>query len=89
VQSGAEEIRKLDRICWVEGSATSLRLLAAELGLKPVPGHLVVLLPRFVEDELLRKELAYSQRAEKDIGETGFEFFRSGRGFDMRVASQR
>jgi hypothetical protein len=89
VESTVENIAKLDRLCWVEDNPRYIRLLAEELGLKQVPGQLVVFLPKFVEDELLRKELAYARRAEKDIGETVFEFFRSRQGFDVKVTSQR
>jgi RNA polymerase sigma factor (sigma-70 family) len=89
VESTVEDLGKVDRLFWVEGNARSIRLLSEELGLKQVPRQIVVFLPKFVEDELLRKELAYEQRAEEDIAETTFQFFRSKKGFDIRVTSQR
>jgi hypothetical protein len=73
----------------VECDKTSLRSLAEELGLKQAPKHIVVSLPKFIEDELYRKELAFAHCPEKEIEETTFQFFRSKRGFDIQVASQR
>lgn len=89
VQTTAEDISKINHIFWMDDGAKSVRLLAKELGLKETPEHIVVLLPRFVEDELLRKELDFAHRPEKDVLETTFRFVQTKRGFDIKVASQR
>jgi hypothetical protein len=67
--------------------------LAKALGIKPVPKRIVVFLPKYVEDELLRKELAHARKRrenikEENILETQFEFFQTKTGYDMKVASQ-
>ena len=82
------QIKQTHRFFWVEDNATSLKALSEELGLSQSPQSIVVFLPKFIQDELLRKELAYSHRAEQDIEETTFQFFFSKRGFDVKVASQ-
>lgn len=92
--STVEDLAKSEHIFWVDDSARSVRGLAKALGLKQPPPHLIVLLPRFVEDELLRKELAYARRHDKDIHEedileTTFKFSHTKAGFKLSVASQR
>ena len=56
--------------------------------MKQPPPHIVVFLPRFVEDELLRKELAYAGRREEDIEKTAFKFLHTEKGFVLEVAAQ-
>jgi RNA polymerase sigma factor (sigma-70 family) len=89
VEPTVEDLAGMDRLFWVETNARSIRLLSDELGLQQAPRQIVVFLPKFVEDELLRKESAYAERAEQDIAETIFEFYRSRKGFDIKVTSQR
>jgi hypothetical protein len=89
VRPTVEDVSKIHRIFWVESNNTSVRLLSKELGLKRPPDHIVVSLPKFIEDELFRKEFAFSRRPEEDIEETTFQFFRSKRGFDIKVTYQR
>jgi RNA polymerase sigma factor (sigma-70 family) len=89
VKSSVENLSQKQGLFWVESDKTSLRSLAEELGLKQAPKHIVVSLPKFIEDELHRKELAFAHCPEKEIEETTFQFFRSKRGFDIQVASQR
>ncbi len=89
-----EDLSRVEHIFWLEDNARSIASLSKALGLKPVPKHVVVFLPRFIEDELLRKELAYAREKrdnikEKDIRETQFEFVRTRTGYDIRVASQQ
>ncbi len=85
----AEDLARIDHIYWMEDNAKSLRSLAKTLGLEPTPKYLVVFLPRYVEDELQRKELAFKGLKADDILETGFEFSRTEKGFDIKVAYQR
>jgi RNA polymerase sigma factor (sigma-70 family) len=84
-----EDIAKIKHIFLVETAKESIQMLSKELGLKEIPEHLVVFLPRFVEDELRRKEFDFSHRPEKEIVETTFLFSRLKRGFDIQVTSQR
>ena len=84
-----EDISKKDHIFLVDTNSDSIRSLSKELGLKETPERIVVFLPRFIEDELLRKELDYAHRSEEDIVETTFRFSRTKRGFDIEVTSQR
>jgi hypothetical protein len=56
--------------------------------LKQPPPHIVVFLPKFIEDELLRKELAYAGRREEDIAETTFKFLHTEKGYVLEVAAQ-
>jgi RNA polymerase sigma factor (sigma-70 family) len=83
-----QQTQKTHHLWWLEDNATSLKGLSQELGLSQTPESIVVFLPNFIEDELLRKELAYAHRAEQDIEETTFQFFHSERGFDVKVVSQ-
>jgi RNA polymerase sigma factor (sigma-70 family) len=88
-KSTIEDISGTDHIFMVDSNKDSIQLLTNELGLKETPEHIVVFLPRFVEDELLRKELDFAHRSEKDIVETTFQFSRTKRGLDIKVTSQR
>jgi hypothetical protein len=89
VKATVEDISKKDHIFLVETNNDSIRSLSKELGLKETPEQIVVFLPRFIEVELLRKELDYAHRPEEDIVETTFRFSRTKRGFDIEVTSQR
>jgi hypothetical protein len=77
------------KIVWMDDNKQSIQLLSKELGLKEAPEHIIVFLPKFVEDELLRRELSHSHRLEEDIEETTFSFSETKSGFDIKVASQR
>jgi RNA polymerase sigma factor (sigma-70 family) len=89
VRAITEDISKRKGTFLVESDTEAIKLLTKELGLKETPDHIVVFLPRFIEDELLRRELAFSHRPEKDIVETIFRFSRTDGGFDFKVTSQR
>jgi RNA polymerase sigma factor (sigma-70 family) len=89
VRTTVEDISRVDHIFLLETAKEPIRMLAKELGLKEPPEHIVVFLPRLVEDELRRKEVDFAHRPEKEIVETTFVFSRSKRGFDIQVASQR
>jgi hypothetical protein len=71
-----------------DGDPRSVAPLSEALGLKGKPQVIVVFLPRYIEDELLRKELAHAKRQEEDIEETSFKLYRSKTGFQIKVASQ-
>jgi hypothetical protein len=79
----------IDRIYWVDDQPESVASLARALGIDQVPAHIIVLLPRYIENELLRKELAFAGRDEEDIDETRFEFRQTRRGCEIAVVDQR
>jgi RNA polymerase sigma factor (sigma-70 family) len=88
-----EDLSRVEHIFWLEDNADSVASLAKALGIKPVPKHIVVFLPKYVEDELLRKELAHARKRranikEENILETQFEFVQTKTGYDIKVASQ-
>jgi RNA polymerase sigma factor (sigma-70 family) len=85
----AEDLSRVRHVFWLDDNARSVAGLAKALGLKKAPAHVVVFLPKYVEDVLLRKELAHAGRAEEDIAETTFRFERTRDGYKLRVASQR
>jgi RNA polymerase sigma factor (sigma-70 family) len=89
VEARVEDLARMERIFWVESDPRSIRALSKALGLRPVPRLIVVLFPQYIEDELLRKELAFAKRKEGDIEETTFRFFRTRTGFRIKAVSQR
>jgi hypothetical protein len=94
VTGAVEDISRVKHIFWLEDNADSVASLAKALGIKPVPKHIVVFLPKYVEDELLRKELADARERrenikEENILETQFEFVQTKRGYDIKVSAQR
>jgi RNA polymerase sigma factor (sigma-70 family) len=84
-----EDIVKNDRLFWIENSTKALTGLGKVLGWKEVPKHMVVFFPRYVEDDLLRKELAFANRKEEEIQETEFRIRRTATGFDVEVVGQK
>jgi hypothetical protein len=89
VESAPEDLTRVRHVFWMESDPAAVRALAKALGLKKAPEHVVVFLPKYVEDVLLRKELAYRGRKEADIEETTFRFVRTEAGYQLRVTSQR
>jgi RNA polymerase sigma factor (sigma-70 family) len=89
VGSTIEDISKVKAIYLMESKKGSLQQLATALELKETPEQVIVLLPKFIEDELLRQELDFQHRQEQDIAETTFRFARSSRGYVFKVTSQR
>jgi hypothetical protein len=89
VKPAAEDLTRVQHVFWMESDPASVRALAKALGLKKAPEHVVVFLPKYVEDVLLRKELAHRGRKEESIEETTFRFVRTEAGYQLRVASQR
>jgi RNA polymerase sigma factor (sigma-70 family) len=84
-----EDIVKNDRLFWIETSTKALTGLGKVLGWKDVPKHMVVFFPRYVEDDLLRKELAFANRKEEEIQETEFRIRRTATGYDVEVVGQK
>jgi RNA polymerase sigma factor (sigma-70 family) len=88
VRGEGEDLTRIDRLFWIDSSTASVTRLARALGIAPVPEHVVVFFPEFVESELLRKELAFAGRRDEDITETRFKIRRTGTGYAFEVVRQ-
>jgi RNA polymerase sigma factor (sigma-70 family) len=88
-KSEVEDLVKNDRLFWIESSKKALTGLGKVLGWKEVPKQMVVFFPRYVEDDLLRKELAFANRKEEEIQETEFRIRRTATGYDVEVVGQK
>jgi hypothetical protein len=84
-----EDVRALNRIFWVDDRPESAESVAAELGLELTPSAIVAFFPYSLEEELVRKETAYRNRAEADIEYTKFAITFSGGRHVIRVVEQR
>lgn len=89
VRGQLEDPATLDRFYAIDTKPESVRALADAIGLPEQPPHLVIFLPRTLEDELARKELAYRGRAETQIAETQFRVLWRGRTYEVQVTDQR
>lgn len=87
VEGKREDLTKIQAIYWVETDPSSVERLAKTLGIEKPP-YLVVFFPQHVEDELLRKEWAYTGRSEEDIEETRFQVKPTRTGYDLNVVAQ-
>jgi hypothetical protein len=67
VQPKPEDIKKINRILWVEDEPQVVQSLAQALGIKPVPPYVVALFPPCLEDELREKESRAYSGNEDDI----------------------
>jgi RNA polymerase sigma-70 factor (ECF subfamily) len=88
VKAAVEDLSKIQNLCWVESDPRNVRSLAKALGLEPAPQQIVAFIPRYIEDELLRKELAHAHDKEENIQETTFKFFHAEAGYQIKVVSQ-
>jgi hypothetical protein len=80
-----EDLTRVRRVFWVVNKPESIATLAKALQLRPVPDHIIVLFPEKVEQELVKKELAYRGLSEDDIRETRFKIVRH---YTVEVESQ-
>jgi hypothetical protein len=83
-----EDIGGIQRIFWVDNKPESVRSLVTALQLDRVPPWFVAFFPKDLEDDLLRKELAFKNRREADIRKTYFRLVRKGTGYDPVVVAQ-
>jgi hypothetical protein len=84
-----EDLSKMDRIFWIDDKQDSVRGLAKALGVDPAPEFVVAFLTEKMEKELLRQELAFAGRKEKDIQETRFKVVKAKDGYEVKAVSQR
>jgi hypothetical protein len=59
------------------------------MGLDFVPDRIYALFPRNVEEELLKKELAFKNKTEDQIIETRFQVLMRGDSYTVIVTNQR
>jgi hypothetical protein len=83
-----QDVAKLDRIYWADKNPTSVRGLLNELRIQQTASHFVAFMPKSLEAKLADIELKYQGLREEEIDETHFKVFRSGAGYDVKVASQ-
>jgi hypothetical protein len=83
----ARSLSEINRIYWIDDRPESVRSLARGLQM-PAPPRFIALFPIELEQDLLRKELAYRHLAEDDIAETRFQVRATGRGYEAFVVYQ-
>ena len=83
-----EDTKAMNRIFWVDDDKKSCESVAEELQLDFRPSALVAFLPTDLEDDLLKKELAFKGRKEDDIKRTRFEIRFSGGKANIKVIEQ-
>ncbi|HEX4589117.1 MAG TPA: hypothetical protein VH120_04265, partial [Gemmataceae bacterium] len=89
VQLETEDLKKLNRIFWIDDRRDSVEQLARAMGLDFVPDQIFALFPRDFEEELLKKELAFRNKKEEEIIETRFQILMRGNGYTVVVTDQR
>ncbi len=88
VRGNIENAADIQRIFWIDDKPQSVRALAEALQLERVPVCIVAFFPDQLEDELLRKELAFRNRREEEIRRTYFRLDRRGGRFEPVVVDQ-
>ena len=83
----AEAVALPNRIYWIDDRPDSVKSLANALGIA-APKKFVAFFPENLENDLLRKELAYAGRNEDAIHETKFNIVPSPTGYTPKVVSQ-
>ncbi len=86
----AESVETRGRIWFTDRNPDSVRNLSAYLGYSVPPPFIAFFIPKDLEEELMRKELAYRKKTEEQLQgwETVFEVNRVGDKFVARVLRQ-
>jgi hypothetical protein len=84
-----EDLSKNDRIYWVDDKPQSVRSLLSAIGVNGYASHFVAFMPRELEEELARKELAFHGLTEDQIYETKFKVYREGGKYNVKVVDQK
>lgn len=87
-QPRVEDLKKINRIFWIDERPDSIGPLCKALGI-PKPAHVVAFFPEKLEKELLRKEQAFAGRKEHEIQQTRFRVVRRGPGYEAIVVEQQ
>lgn len=82
------DLSKETRLYWLEEDANTVTGLARALGITPT-SYMLAFLPQSLEDNMLKRELAYGNLKEDQIAKTEFEVVRRGGGYDVIVVSQK
>lgn len=92
VTSTLKGLEKLNRVWYTNRTPAACLAIADELGLSSRPELFAIFIPRELEDEMFRKELAYAGRNEAELNRlkmsTTFEINRRGAGWEVRVREQ-
>ena len=87
-EGSAESLESIRRIFWMDDDQKSVQGLAEVLKLKDRPSYVVAFFPKTLEDDLLKKELAFANRKESEIKATRFKVVKKGDAFEPVVVSQ-
>lgn len=89
-RSSEDELRKLNRIFWIDDTRESVDQLMRTMGRNESPAQIVALFPLRFESELVEKEKRFRNREEDSIVETRFQILmRGSRGYEIIVVDQR
>jgi hypothetical protein len=83
-----EDTKAMNRIFWIDDRKESTESVGNLLELGFTPSALVAFFPRELEEELLKKELAFKNRKEEDIALTRFNMGFSGGKAMIKVVAQ-
>jgi hypothetical protein len=84
-----EDLKKINRIFWIDDEEKSVGPLSQQLGLKEKPAHVVAFFPEKLEKELAEKELKFANKKVDDIQQTRFRVIRSGDKYAVVVIEQK
>jgi hypothetical protein len=85
-----EDIRRMDRIFWVDQEKNVAADIARYLGLGIAPTYFVAFLPKELEERMQRMEETYRGKSERDIRldeKFNFEVVPRGQGYDVIAAA--
>ena len=84
-----EDVRKINRIFWIDSTPRSVVQIMQALGLNRHPSHFVAFMPEKLEQKLFELERDYRGLKEEQIFETKFRVNHTGRGYEPEVISQQ
>jgi hypothetical protein len=83
-----KDVAELNRIYWIDDRRDSVMGLARALGLRQIPARIIAFFPIELEQDLLRKELAYRNVPEDEIDKTWFKVVPTRHGYEPLVDRQ-
>ncbi len=84
-----DDLRKLNRIYWVNRDPEAVQLLLEALGIPKGPDRFWAFFPADFEQDLVKKEIAYANRPEEEIAQTVFRVKRRAGKWVVEVESQQ
>lgn len=89
-RSSEDDLRKLNRIFWIDDNRDSVEQLMRTMGRSESPAQIIALFPLRFESELVEKEKRFRNREEDSIVETRFQILmRGNRRYEIIVVDQR